>query len=93
MGRLFSYLSVSELEEHVPRSLDAEKLARDPNSVLVFPAGRLRRDGGGASDHTFELFGHVNICSRLLLNALDRRALAASNNWMQFVVNLDSLGM
>lgn len=84
---------MSELEEHVPRSLDAKKFARDPNGVLVLPAGRLRRDGGGASDHTFELLGHVNVCRRLFLNALDRRAFAASDDWMQLVVNLDSLGM
>lgn len=88
-----SYLGVRELEEHIPSSLDAKELARDPNDILVSPSCGLRRHRGAASDHTLELFGHVYICGRLFLNALNCGAFPSGNNWMQLVIDLNCLGM
>lgn len=76
------------LEEHVPRALHAEELARDEDEVLL----RLKRTRF-STDDPGQRRREVNVRRRLFLNRLHDAAFAARDDVVELVIDLTHFGV
>jgi hypothetical protein len=72
------------LQQHIPRTLNAEKFAGDPNGAFILSKGRTGPHGDARgniwANEALQGRGKIDVCGSLLLNGLQDMAFATCHD-------------